>query len=151
MKGMNYPTLTRLSDADFKRLLGVSRATFAEMLAVLQQPRSTRGRPYRLSAEAQLLLSLSYWRDYPSLFKLGLTYGISETSAWRVVRRVENQLIGSGLFSLPKSPSGSGGEKPVVTVVDVTEIPIERPQKNKSVGTVVRKCATLSKCKSLLR
>ena len=95
---MNYPTLTRLSDADFKRLLGVSRATFAEMLAVLQPPRSTRGRPYRLSAEAQLLLSLSYWRDYPSLFKLGLTYGISETSAWRGVRRGENQLIGCGLF-----------------------------------------------------
>ena len=34
--------------------------------------------------------------------------GISETSAWRVVCRVEDQLMKSELLSLPKIPSGSG-------------------------------------------
>jgi len=133
LKAMNYPNVDRVSDTAFKRLLGVSRPTFAAMLAVLEQPRATRGRtrgrPFKLAPEAQLVLSLSYWRDYPPLFKLGLAYGISEASAWRVVRRVEDQLMRSGLFPLPTKPAAELTQKPVVTAVDVTEIVIERPKK----------------------
>lgn len=132
LKAMNYPNLDRVSDTDFKRLLGVSRPTFAAMLTVLEQPRATRGRPFKLAPEAQLVLSLSYWRDYPPLFKLGLAYGISEASAWRVVRRIEDQLMRSGLFSLPTKPAAELSQEPVITAVDVTEIAIERPKKTVS-------------------
>jgi hypothetical protein len=146
--GMNTPTFTTLTEAQFKRVLGISRTTFAELLSYLLTFKSSRGRPCKLSTESQLTLSLTYWRDYPSLLTLGTQYGISETSAWRVVRRVENRLRGSGLLSLPKTPSGSGVENPVVTLVDATEIPIERPKKNKSAGIVVSKSATPLKSKS---
>ena len=130
---MNDSNLHHLSDTNFKRLLGVSRPTFAAMLTIVDQPRSNRGRPPKLSAEEQLVLSLRYWRDYPALFKLGLAFGISETSAWRVVRGVEDQLIRSGLFSLPVTPSAEPSPEPVETVMDVTEITIERPKKTAAV------------------
>ncbi|WP_298607496.1 transposase family protein [uncultured Thiothrix sp.] len=129
MKPTIFNTLT---DAQFKRVLGISRPLFAELLSYLQSFQSPRGRPCKLEAEAQLTLSLTYWRDYPSLLTLGTQYGISETSAWRVVRRVEERLMQSGLLSLPKTPSGTGVEKPVQTLVDVTELPIERPKKTKA-------------------
>lgn len=122
---MNTSTLQSLSDTAFKRLLGVSRATFAEMLTVLQGYQPTRGRPPKLSFESQLLLTLTYWRDYPSLFKLGIAYGVSEASAWRIVRRVEDQLIQSGVFSLPTRH----GTAASVIVVDATDIRVERPKK----------------------
>lgn len=126
---MNYPDLSRVSDTTFKRLLGVSRTTFATMLVMLEQRRSPRGRPPKLSAEAQLVLTLSYWRDYPPLFKLGLAYGISEASAWRVVRRVEDQLLHSGLLSLPTVPPSATSQEPVATLIDTTHVVIERPKK----------------------
>lgn len=126
---MKTPTFTTLTDAQFKRVLGISRPLFAELLSYLQTFQSPRGRPCKLEAEAQLTLSLTYWRDYSSLLTLGSQYGISETSAWRVVRRVEDRLLQSGLLSLPKTPSGRGVETSVETLVDVTEIPIERPKK----------------------
>lgn len=149
MHGMTTPTFHTLTDAQFKRVLGISRTTFAELLSHLRTFKSRRGRPCTLSAESQLTLSLTYWRDYPSLLTLGTQYGISETSAWRVVRRVEDRLMHSGLLSLPKTPSGSGAENPVVTLVDATEIPIERPQKNSRIGIVVNRSATPSKSKWL--
>gem|GEM_PF-4033183 len=129
---MNTPPFNTLTDAHFKRFLGISRPLFAELLSYLQTFQSLRGRPCKLEVEAQLTLSLRYWRDYPSLLTLGTQYGISETSAWRVVRRVEDRLIQSGVLSLPKTPSGRGVENPVETLVDVTEIPIERPKKTKA-------------------
>ncbi|WP_020394512.1 transposase family protein [Thiolinea disciformis] len=126
---MNTPTFHTLTNAQFKRVLGVSRSTFMELLSHLQTFKGGRGRPCKLSAESQLTLGLTYWRDYPSLLTLGTQYGISEASAWRVVRRVEDRLMSSGLLSLPKTPSGMGLERPVVTLVDATEILIERPKK----------------------
>lgn len=147
LRGMNIPTFNHLTDAQFKRVLGISRLLFAELLSYLQRFQSPRGRPCKLEAEAQLTLSLTYWRDYPSLLTLGTQYGISETSAWRVVRRVEDRLMQSGLLSLPKTLSGTGVETPVETLVDVTEIPIERSQKNNSVGIVANRSAIPSKFK----
>jgi len=132
VRAMNTPPFNTLTDAHFKRFLGISRPLFAELLSYLQTFQSLRGRPCKLEVEAQLTLSLRYWRDYPSLLTLGTQYGISETSAWRVVRRVEDRLIQSGVLSLPKTPSGRGVENPVETLVDVTEIPIERPKKTKA-------------------
>ena len=115
----------RLSDPAFRRLLGVSRTTFAEMLEVVQRYQPPRGRPPKLSFTDQLTLTLTYWRDYPSLFTLGVSYGISEASAWRIVRRIEDQLIQSGLFSLPTRQGHEG----MVVLVDATEIRVERPKK----------------------
>ena len=145
---MKPSSFTTLSDAQFKRVLGISRTTFAELLSYLLTFQNNRGRPCKLNTESQLTLSLTYWRDYPSLLTLGAQYGISETSAWRMVRRVEDRLIHSGLLSLPKMSTGKEVNNLVVMLVDVTEVPIERPQKNNGGGTVVSQKPTRSKFKS---
>ena len=54
---------------------------------------------------------------------------LSEPTASRIVRQVEDTLIQSGLFNLPKElPQGDGIDWNVV-IVDATEIPIQRPKK----------------------
>jgi len=49
----------------------------------------------------QLLITLEYWREYRTYFLLGNSWGINESTAYRIVRKVENILIKSGLFNLP--------------------------------------------------
>ncbi|WP_350353993.1 helix-turn-helix domain-containing protein [Acinetobacter terrae] len=49
------------------------------------------------------MLCLSYWREYRTLFHVATSYGVSEPTASRIVRHVEDCLIQSNLFNLPKS------------------------------------------------
>ncbi|MFM7906435.1 MAG: transposase family protein [Microcystis sp.] len=54
----------------------------------------------------QLLITSEYWREYRTYFHLGNSWGINESTAYRIVRKVENILIKSGLFNLlKKKPS----------------------------------------------
>lgn len=99
------------------------------MLKVLQGNQRHQGRPSKLSLADQLLMSLSYWRESRTLFHVGMSDGVSEPSASRIIRAVENQLIQLGLFSLPKKrPQGQSVDWEVV-IVDATDIEIEHPQK----------------------
>ena len=92
---------------------------------------TTKGRRPKLSMEDQVLLCLSYWREYRTLFHVATSYGVSEPTASRIVRHVEDCLIKSNLFNLPKNlPEGEGIDWNMV-IVDTTEIPIQRPKKQK--------------------
>ena len=133
---MHYHQIKDLPPARFKRLTGVHPETFHEMLAVLKHAWRDFGRPPKLRREDQLLLALAYWREYRTLAHRGATFGVSEPTAWRTVRRVENTLLQSGPFSLPgkRTPGKRTLERaPVGTfsavLLDATEIEIERPQK----------------------
>ncbi len=58
---MRYNELERLSNPEFKRLCGVSRNTFNEMVEVLRpalERRGQRGGQAKLSVEDQLLVEL---------------------------------------------------------------------------------------------
>jgi len=58
---------------------------------------------------------------------------VHESTAYRIITTVENLLIGSGEFRVPgKKKLLEPNHEIEVVVVDVTESPIERPQKNKS-------------------
>lgn len=130
---MNYINVKSLSDNQFKRLVGINWSTFQAMLDVLKIDLPTMGRPCKLCIEDQLLLCLSYWREYRTLFHVGMTYGVSETTAHRIVVHIENKLIKSDKFHLPKKlPHGSGIDWDVV-VVDATDIEIQRPKKTKEI------------------
>lgn len=132
---MKYESIQSLSDRQIKRLVGIEWSTFHAMLKVLEGNQGSKGRPPTLSLADQLLMSLSYWREYRTLFHVGLSYGVSEPSASRIIRAVEDQLIRSGLFSLPKKlPQGQGVDWEVV-VVDATDLEIERPKKNRVATT----------------
>ena len=126
---MKYIDLKKLSETQFKRYTGISWSTFDLMVEQLKMHIPAKGRPSKLSVEDQVLLCLSYWREYRTLFHVATSYGVSEPTASRIVRHVEDCLIQSNLFTLPKKlPEGEGIDWNVV-IVDATEIPIQRPKK----------------------
>ncbi|MEG3997611.1 transposase family protein [Microcoleus sp. SVA1B1] len=75
-------------------------------------------------------MTLSYLREYPTFFHLGIKWGINESNAYRIVIRTEKALIKSGLFNLPGKKILYQSQNEIETVaVDVSEHEIERPQK----------------------
>jgi hypothetical protein len=79
------------------------------MLKVLQQNQGRKGHSPKLSLTNQLWMSFSYWRKYHTLFHIALSDGVNKSSASRIIRSVEDQLIQSGIFSLPKKPHQGQG------------------------------------------
>ena len=140
---MRYEQIKERKPADFKRLTGVRRDTFDMMLATLQSSLRDFGRPCTLSRADQLLLTLMYWREYRTQFHIAQAYGVSEATACRTIAKVENALMSSGQFRLPGKkvlhPSDTVIE---VVLVDATEQPIERPQKNNAGTTAARRSGT---------
>jgi hypothetical protein len=134
---MNYEDVKNLKQGDFKRLCGVTKETFAAMREVVREHKQAakRGRRSNLSIEDQLLLTLSFWREYRTMFHLGRDWGLHESNVSRLVRRIEDILIKSGKFSLPGKRRLLEAERVKYTIVDVTEREIERPKKN-SVGFI---------------
>ncbi len=131
---MRYEKANELKDGEFKRLCGVKKATFLEMCELVEVSKKLerRGRKSKLSTENQVLLTLTFWREYRTMFHLGQDWGISESNVSRLVRKVEDILIKSKKFSLPSKRRLLEENSLTYTIVDVTEIMIERPKKNKS-------------------
>jgi hypothetical protein len=114
------------------------------MVAVIaaHEARKTRGgRPSRLSVEDQVLLTLEFWREYRTHFHQAQSWGVHESTAWRIVRKVEDRLVASGRFALPGT-TGLRAQRPEGVVVDVAETPIERPQKGSARTTRARRSGT---------
>lgn len=141
---MNYDDVRNLKDGDFKRLCGVTKETFSAMCEVVREykQQATRGRKSNLSIENQILLTLSFWREYRTLFHLGRDWGLHESNVSRLVRRIEDILIKSGRFSLPGKKRLVADDRFKYTIVDVTEREIERPKKNSVVSIRARKSDT---------
>ena len=141
---MKYDQIKLLDDEKFRRLTGVKRATFYKMTEILknadQQKKVRGGRKNKLSLENQLLMVLEYIREYRTYFHISQSYGVSESSAYKTVKWVEDTLIKHPDFSLPgrKALLKSDVEYEVV-LIDATESPIERPKKDKSNSIQVRR------------
>ncbi len=131
---MRYEKAKKLKDGEFKRLCGVKKKTFVEMCEIVQSAGKfeRRGRKSKLSVENQVLLTLTFWREYRTMFHLGQDWGSSESNVSRLVRRIEDILIKSKKFSLPGKKRLLEENSLTYTIVDVTEMAIERPKKNKS-------------------
>lgn len=141
---MRYEAVKNLSPEAFKRLTGTKPAVFGEMVTALRESETRKrkpGRPSKLSVEDKLLLTLSYWREYRTQFHIAASYGIHEASACRIIAQVEDALIRSGRFGLPKRREVADTDWTVV-LVDATETRIERPKKNSGAFTAARKNAT---------
>jgi hypothetical protein len=134
---MRYDQVKALEDEKFRRLTGVKLPTFSKMVDILRQAdiqkKSQGGRKNKLSIEDQLLMTLEYLREYRTYFHISQSYGISESSAYKAVKWVEDTLIKHPDFALPgrKALLKNDMEYEVV-LIDATESPIERPKKNKS-------------------
>lgn len=134
---MYYKDIQHINAAQFRRLVGVKRNVFDQMVTVVteykekQRKHKKRGRPPKLSTADQVLVMLMYYREYRTFFHVGSSYGLSEGQCHRVVTKIEAILIASKLFHIPgKKKLIGGGVEFEVVIVDVTESPVERPKKN---------------------
>lgn len=136
---MKYDQIKALADEKFRRLTGIKVSSFNKMIEILkfadQQKKAKGGRKNKLSIEDQLLMALEYLREYRTYFHIGNSYGISESSAYKVIKWVEDTLIKHPDFALPgrKALLKSDHEYEVICI-DVAESPIERPKKNKNIS-----------------
>jgi len=140
---MRYETIKHLKDNDFKRFTGVQRETFELMRKVVEKGLRNFGRPAKLSRADQLLMTLMYWHEYRTEFHIAQSYGISEATVCRTIRKVENTLVRSGKFRLPGKKALQASDTVFeVVLVDVSEQPIERPKKAKNGITAAKRSVT---------
>ncbi len=134
---MKYGQIQDLEEEKFRRLTGVKRTTFEKMVTILHdaniKKKANGGRKNKLCIEDQLLMALEYMREYRTYFHISQSYGVSESSAYKSVKWVEDTLIKHPDFALPgrKELLKSDMEYEVV-LIDATETPIERPKKDKN-------------------
>ena len=118
-------TIDALPDADFRRLLGVKRATYAAMLAELERRQAAKkktGRPPVLTLEQQLALTLQFWRFVPHALPPGGRAARAGEHGAPHHRAGENTLVKSDAFALPAQARAGGADQPwEVVIVDVTE------------------------------
>lgn len=145
-----YQKLSKRRDELFRRKTGVKRKTFERMLAILKEAEMEKkrfgGKPNKLSMEERLLMWLEYMREYRTYFHTGASWGVSESACFRNCVWIEDILVKAKEFKLPKRTALLKSENEIeVVVVDATESPIERPQKNKGNTTLERKRGIPSK------
>lgn len=146
---MKYESIKDLSDSHFKRTTGVTKAVFSIMLETVEtykrnrRKHVSRGRPPKVSFADKILLLLMYYREYRTQFHISLAYGISESRVCEIIREIEDILLQDKRFHLQGKKALLKPDKQIEAVlIDVTESPIERPQKN-SVGIIlVRRSVT---------
>ena len=129
----------KVNDENFKRVVGVKRSTFEAMVKEYKRAEEERkkghkvgGRKPKLCEEDRVLFMLEYYREYRTLYHMGIDYGISEGHASKIVRDVESVLIKSGKFSLPSKRALYEADSEIeFVIIDATESPIQRPKKSK--------------------
>ncbi|HET0999152.1 TPA: IS5 family transposase [Streptococcus pneumoniae] len=125
---MNDEASKQLTDARFKRLVGVQRTTFEEILAVLktayQLKHAKGGRKPKLSLEDLLMATLQYVREYRTYEQIAADFGIHESNLIRRSQWVEVTLVQSGV-TISRTPLSSED----TVMIDATEVQINRPKK----------------------
>jgi hypothetical protein len=87
------------------------------------------GRPHSLCLEDQLLLALNYLRCYRTQIELSADYNLAESNVNRTIKKVEDALMKSRCFTLPKRSITTADEHFNWVIIDATECSIERPKK----------------------
>lgn len=147
MMPTRWEEISKLRADEFRRLTGVKRQTFEEMVHLLKLSREEKlargGRKPKLSIEEVLLMGLEYLREYRTYFHIGKSYGVSEGYAYKLIRWVEATLIKSRVFRLPgrKALVKSDAEYEVI-LIDASETPIQRPKKNSGGSTQEKRKGT---------
>ncbi len=129
-----YEQVSKLSNEQFRRLTGVKRETFKVMIEVLELAekavRQKGGAVPKLCMEDRLLLCLEYLREYRTYLHIGISYGVSESQAFRIQRWVETEILKDEQFHLPGRKQLLDPDYEIETILtDASEIPVERPKK----------------------
>ena len=141
-----YKTVINYKEEKFKRIVGVTKETFHKMSSLVEEallPNSSNkkigGRPRKLSFNNQVLMCLEYLREYRTYENIASSYEIGESSAIRLIAQVENILIQSKEFHLPKRKELEDNLDIEVILIDASEHPIQRPKKSNKDTTVVKR------------
>jgi hypothetical protein len=119
----------------FKRQYGVKPATFDKMLLILQNAYDVLhpkgGKPPKLTVNDKLCITLKYLREYRTKDSIAAEYGVCKGTVCLSIQWVEDILVEDGTFALPGKKAIKRKSVSIqYVVVDVTESPINRPQKN---------------------
>lgn len=133
---MKYEIVKELDKGEFRRLTGVKRSTFNKMVGILceenKKKKAKGGRKNKLNEENMLLMVLEYLREYRTYFHISQSYGVSESTAYKTVKWVEDTLIQHPDFALPgRKELLTSDVKYEILVIDATETPVERPKKSR--------------------
>jgi hypothetical protein len=144
---MKYENIKNSTEKAFRRITGVKRTTFETMLEILRPAKgalTAKGGPKpKLGLEDMLLATLEYLREYRTYAHIAASYGISESSIFRIIKWVEDTLIKDGTFSLPGRKALLKGDMEFeVILIDATETPVERPKRGSAFGIPGRKSGT---------
>jgi hypothetical protein len=86
----------KLSDTDFKQIIGVKRETFAAMVDVLTVEYTKRhlqgGRKTKLTLEERLIMTLKYLRQYPTHKELACEFEVGESTVRDTITWTETRL-----------------------------------------------------------
>ncbi len=148
-KTIKYFKVNKLTDKDFRRVVGVKRDTFKDMVKVVKRHYSKKkakgGTNKSLSANDETLMMLEYYREYRTFKHIGVDYGVSESTAHYIVTKIEKILIQEPQFHLTTLKHAIPIEDTnnlEIVVVDVTESQCERPKKSKEDTTQVKRKST---------
>ena len=134
------------NEEDFKQLIGVKKETYERMLEEIRsayaQKHKRRGCHAKLALEDILFMSLKYWRQYITQKELAFEFEVGEATVHDWIVWTEDVLVKCGRFCLPGKKVLLENTDIEVVLVDVTESPIERPQKNKENGILVKRNGT---------
>ena len=146
---MRWTTIQHLPKAQFKRSTGVTPEVFHVMVKALEEANAkarkhpTRGVPSKLSLEDKILVLLMYYREYRTMFHIGIAYELSESAVCKIIMDTETKLINDTRFRLPGKKALTKPENNFELVwIDVTETPVERPKKNSANTTAVKRKGT---------
>lgn len=107
----------------FKREFGTSIESFNCILDFIDcKPKPKQGNKPVISNVVKLLCFLTYLKKYESMESLGLRFGISTTTVWRIIHDLKLVLIGFDKLKL----DGTTGSK--VIMIDGTDTPVEKPK-----------------------
>ena len=62
--------------------------------------KQTRGCPQKVAWEDQVLICLTFWREYRTYFHIAQDWLLCESTVCRIAHRVETTLVSSGKFRL---------------------------------------------------
>ena len=123
-------------------MTGIKPETFEKMLKILsdadRKKKARGGRRNKLNIREQLLVTLEYTREYRTYFHIGKSYRISESTAYKTVRWVEDTLINHPDFALPERKAFINDNYDTI-LIDATETPIERPKKSRKSSTLKKR------------
>ena len=81
-----YDYIKKLGDEEFRRLTGVKKNTFEQMILLLVEAVKVQkiksGKSHKLCMKDKLLLTLEYLREYRTYFHIANSYGIHETKQY---------------------------------------------------------------------